>query len=122
MADMVKKVLPDYTGMKVSQVKAAVRAQIMEDFFEFLQQKYKTYGQVAAGEIALYAATFTDEDGFPHDVPAVIKVTAKPFYDSVGEKGRETEPYDVEEEIKQFKLAKAGQATRHKGRPKKSAE
>ena len=114
MADMVEKVLPDYTGMKVSQVKTAVRAQIMADFFEFLQKKYNTYGQIAEGEIALYAATFTDKDGWEHDVPAVIKVTAKPFYDSVGEKGRETKPYDVEEEIRLFNMAKAGQATRHK--------
>lgn len=117
---MAEKILTDFSGMKVSQVKTAVRAQLMADFAEFLEQKYETYGQVAAGEMALVVGTFTDEDGFSHDVPAVIKVTAKPFYDSVGSKGRETEPYIVEDEIKAYQMERAGQATRHKGRPKKT--
>lgn len=114
------KELRDFSGMKISQVKTAVREQLMADFAEFLEQKYATYGKVAAGEMALVVGTFTDEDGFPHDVPAVIKVTAKPFYDSEGTKGRITEPYIVEDEVKAYEMERAGQATRHKGRPKKT--
>lgn len=116
------KELRDFSGMKVSQIKAAVREQLMADFAEFLEQKYETWGKVAAGEMGVVVGIFTDEDGFSHDVPAVIKATAKPFYDSVGEKGRVTEPYIVQDEIKAYNDEKAGQATRHKGRPKKSAE
>lgn len=116
------KVYRDFTGMKVSQVKTAVREMLMADFAEFLAQKYAKTGQVGAAEMAVVVGHFTDEDGFDHEVPAVVKATAKPFYDSVGSKGRVTEQYVLEDEVEAYVAEKAGAATRHKGRPKKDAD
>lgn len=117
---MAEKIYRDFTGMKKSAVKAAVREMLMEDFKEFLAAKYTKFGKVAAGEMAVVVGHWTDEDGFDHEVPAVVKAIAKPFYDSVGEKERVTEQYVVEDQVDAYADEIAGAATRHKGRPKKS--
>lgn len=117
---MAEKVYRDFTGMKKSAVKTAVREMLMADFKEFLEAKYTKSAKIAAGEMAVVLGHWVDEDGFDHEVPAVVKAIAKSFYDSVGEKERVTEPFIVEDEADAYKAEVAGQATRHKGRPKKS--
>lgn len=117
---MAEKIYRDFTGMGKAAVKAAVREMLMADFKEFLEAKYTKSAKIAAGEMAVVLGHWVDEKGFDHEVPAVVKAIAKPFYDSVGEKGRETEQYVVEDEADAYKAEVAGQATRHKGRPKKS--
>lgn len=119
---MAEKIYRDFTGMKKSAVKTAVREMLMADFKEFLEAKYTKSAKIAAGEMAVVLGHWVDEKGFDHEVPAVVKAIAKPFYDSVGEKGRETEQFVIEDEADGYEKEKAGQATRHKGRPKKSTE
>ena len=114
---MEEKIFIDFTGKKISQVKAAVRETLMNDFIEFLSAKYTKVGKVSANEIAVILGHWKDEDGFDHEVPAVVKATAKPFYDSIGEKGRETNQYIIEDEIKAYNDERSGAAA--KGRPKK---
>lgn len=111
------KVFRDFTGMKKSEVKKAVREMLMEDFIEFLGQKYDKFGQISAGEVAMVVGSWTDEDGFPHDVPVVVKATAKAFYDSVGEKGRVTEQFLVEDMVDAYKNKPLSAAKM--GRPRK---
>lgn len=114
---MEEKTYVDFTGKKISQVKAAVREMLMNDFIEFLSEKYTKTGKVSSNEIAVIVGHWVDEDGFDHEVPGVVKATAKPFYDSVGEKGRVTEQYFIENEIKAYEDERNGAAA--KGRPKK---
>ena len=111
---MAEKIYRDFTGMGKAAVKAAVREMLMADFKEFLEAKYTKFGKIAAGEMAVVLGHWVDEKGFDHEVPAIVKAIAKPFYDSVGEKGRETEQFIVEDEVDGYVKEKAGQATRHK--------
>ena len=127
----------DFTGLKISQVKAKVREQMMADFMEFLKAKYDaveakdngngyyegTIGQVGTNEIALVVGEWTDDDGYSHEVPVVIKATAKPFYDSIGTKGRITEPYNVADEVQAYEEEqKAKQASKVVARARKEKE
>lgn len=118
----MEKVYRDFSGMKVSQVKTAVREMLMADFAEFLTQKYTKCGAVGAAEMGVVVGFFVDEDGFEHEVSAIVKATAKPFYDSVGTKGRVTEQYVLEDEVEAYEMERKAASAKRKGRPKKGEE
>lgn len=99
--------LKDFTGQKISAIKNTVRADLSEMLFEFFSEKFETVKRTGAGEIALFYGEYTDEDGCPHDVPAVIKVIAKSFYDKDTDKDgvplkREVESYDLISEAEEY--------------------
>lgn len=116
----MEKKFMDFSGKKISTVKKEVREVLMEEFAQFLAEKYTKSGQVASNELAVVLGHFTDSDGFDNEVTAVVKITAKPFYDSVGAKGRETTSYIIEDAIEEYEQEKNSKvAAKVVGRRKK---
>lgn len=92
----------DFSGKKISEVKNEVRQILTEELKQYLSERYEKVRLVSTNEIAVLVGNRNDEDGFSHDVVSTIKITCKPFYDSVGEKGRQTVQYDIDEEASNY--------------------
>ena len=119
---MAEKVYKDFTGMKKSAVKTEVRRMLMEDFATFLSEKYTKTAKIDTAELAVVMGNWTDEDGFNHEVVGVAKAIAKAFYDSVGDKGRETEQYILEDEVQAYEDRLKEKAAKRKSKTKEEVE
>ena len=107
--------------MKISAIKNDLRNSMVAELKEFLESKYETVEMVGSNKIGIIAATYTDEDGFVHDMAVVIQPTVKNFYDkdSTKENGRDVVAYDLFEEAEAYELDKS---CKKMGRPKKTED
>lgn len=92
----MEKTFYDFSGKNIAAVKKEVRSALLADFMEFLSQKYEKVVPVSNTELAVLMGVWTDADGYSHDVVGKAKASCTAFYDSVGEKGRETVQYDID--------------------------
>lgn len=86
----------DYSGMKISEIKAASRNMLREDLINFLKTQYETVVPIGNTEIGVVTGTAPDDDGWLQDVVNVIKVSTKAWYSRSGE--------DIKREVKKFDL------------------
>lgn len=98
----------DLTNCKnISSIKNKIRIDLTKEIMDFLIEHYgvDNVSQIGTNEIAAAVGEAKDENGFLQETCAVVKVIAKPFYCSQGEK-RETELFDRYQaaEDYQFKL------------------
>lgn len=110
----MEKILKDFSGMKVSAIKAAAREMLVSDFLEFLSAKYETVAKVGSAEVAVVVGTVKDEDGFEQDVVVTAKATAKSFYDKSDNLKREVRKFDIFEAADEYKLEEKAKAAKRK--------
>lgn len=87
--------------MKISAIKNDARETLVNEILEFLNEKYETVMKVASNEIGVVVGTFTDEDGFSHDIVDTVKVTTKSWY-SKETGGRDVKEYDLFDEADNY--------------------
>ena len=77
----MEKIFLDFTNEeKVSVVKEKARQALIEDFVEYLNEKYDKARKLASNEIGVVVGQAKDEDGFASDIVVVIKATTKAWY------------------------------------------
>jgi hypothetical protein len=88
--------------MTVTKIKNAIKANLLDDFEQFLIQKYGEnavgmvrYGSTPKNELAFIVGS-VDDDGFEHDVVATVNPTVKDWKEKKT-KSRTTDAFDFEQ-------------------------
>ena len=88
--------------MTVTKIKNAIKANLLNDFEQFLIQKYGDnavgmvrYGSTPKNELAFIVGS-VDDDGFEHDVVATVNPTVKDWKEKKT-KSRTTDAFDFEQ-------------------------
>mgnify|MGYP003443664100 FL=1 len=88
--------------MTVTKIKNAIRANLLNDFEQFLIQKYGEnavgmvrYGSTPKNELAFIVGS-VDDDGFEYDVVATVNPTVKDWKEKKT-KSRTTDAFDFEQ-------------------------
>ena len=77
----MEKIFLDMTDMdKISAIKEKAREAIINDFMEYLKQRYDDAGLIASNEIGVVVGQANDTDGFASDVVVTIKVSTRAWY------------------------------------------
>lgn len=90
--------LIDFSGKKISEIKAEARQLVRDEMLEFLKTKHERVEPIGNTEIGIVVGTAPDDDGWTQDVVVVAKITAKPWYgrDKSSEKSREVKRFDLD--------------------------
>lgn len=77
----MEKIFLDFTSEeKVSVIKDKIRETLINDFLEYLNNKYDRARQLSGNEVGAVIGQALDEDKFPSDIVAAVKVSVKPWY------------------------------------------
>lgn len=98
----MEKIFVDFgEEKKVSVIKEKARQTIINDFIEYLAEKYDAAKLVGSNEIGVVVGSALDSEGFASDVVVVVKATVKPWYDK-GDLARPVQKYDLDEEAEAY--------------------
>lgn len=93
--------------MTVTKIKNAIKANLLDDFEQFLIQKYGEnavgmvrYGSTPKNELAFVVGSI-DDDGFEYDVVATVNPTVKDWKEKKT-KSRTTDAFDFEQYKKDY--------------------
>ena len=106
----------DFSDCKnITAIKEKLRISLTEEFKNFLIEKYgeENVSQIGVNEIAAAVGEVKDSDGFYQEICAVVKVIAKPWTDSKGEK-RKTPSFDRFQAEEDYKLELKAKKTKKK--------
>lgn len=93
----MEKIFLDLTEEeKVSVIKEKARQVLVEDFIEYLNEKYDRARLLASNEIGVIVGQAKDEDGFASDVVVTIKVSTKAWYNK-GDCARPVKKFDLDD-------------------------
>lgn len=81
----MEKIFLDFTNEeKVSVIKNKARQALVDDFMQYLAERYDASAKLASNEIGVVVGQAKDEDGFASDIVCTITVTAKNWYNKEG--------------------------------------
>jgi hypothetical protein len=101
----MEKIFVDFTEeTKVSVIKEKARQTVINDFMDFLKERYDTVKPVGSNLIGVVVGEAKDTDGFASDVVVLIKAEVKSWYDKPAEtpKGRDVVKYDLDWEAELY--------------------
>lgn len=107
----------DFSQCKnITAIKEKLRNDLTKEFKDFLIERYSedNVSQIGINEIAAAVGEVSDEDGFTQEVCAVVKVIAKPWTDSKGDR-RKTEAFDRFQAEEDYKMEIKAKAAKRKG-------
>lgn len=107
----------DFSQCKnITAIKEKLRIDLTKEFKDFLIERYgeDNVSQIGVNEIAAAVGEVSDEDGFTQEVCAVVKVIAKPWTDSKGDK-RKTEAFDRFQAEEDYLMEIKAKAAKRKG-------
>lgn len=107
----------DFSQCKnITAIKEKLRVDLTKEFKDFLIERYgeDNVSQIGINEIAAAVGEVSDEDGFIQEVCAVVKIIAKPWTDSKGDK-RHTEAFDRFQAEEDYRIEQKAKAAKKKG-------